>query len=111
LNIELHIEHLVLDGLTVTPRERTLIGAAVESELSRLLREGGLAGELAGGVALPSLDTGNIQLASGNDPWRLGEQIARAVYGGIGKPTGFEAMIESATAQNIAVAVPEEKKK
>jgi hypothetical protein len=85
LNIELHIERLVLDGLTATPRERIQIRAAVETELSRLLSEGGLARELVNGGALPSLGASNIQLASGHDPWRMGEQIARAVYGGIGK--------------------------
>jgi hypothetical protein len=85
LNIELHIERLVLDGLTATPRERTQIRAAVETELSRLLSEGGLAHELAGGIALPSLAADNIQLPQGGNPWQLGEQIARAVYSGIGK--------------------------
>jgi hypothetical protein len=84
LHIELHIERLVLDGLTASAHERTLIGAAVETELSRLLNEGGLARELAGGVALPSLGAGNMQLPQGGDPWQLGEQIARAVYDGIG---------------------------
>ena len=85
MNIELHIEHLVLDGLTASPHERTQIRAAVETELARLLSEGGLARELAGGVALPSLGAGSIQLPQSGNPWQLGEQIARAVYGRIGK--------------------------
>lgn len=85
MRIELHIERLVLDGLAATPRERTMIRTAVEMELSRLLTEGGLARELAGGVALPSLGVGNIQLTPGGNPWQLGEQIARAVYAGIGQ--------------------------
>jgi hypothetical protein len=85
LNIELNIGRLVLDGLAATPRERAQIRAAVESELSRLLSEGGLARELAGGGALPSLAAGNVQLVGDQDPRRLGEQIARAVYDGIGR--------------------------
>lgn len=84
MNIELNIERLVLDGLAATPRERAQIRAAVETELSRLLSEGGLARELAGGVALPALAAGHVQVGGDLDPRHLGEQIARAVYEGIG---------------------------
>ena len=88
MNIELNIERLVLDGVeAATPRERAQIRAAVEAELSRLLTEGGLAHELAGGGALPAIAAGNVQLNGGRDPWQLGEQIARAVYEGIGGQT------------------------
>ena len=84
MHIELHIERLVLEGLAASPRERVLVQAAVETELARLLAEHGLSRELAGGIALPSLGAESIELSPGDDPWRLGEQIARAVYGGIG---------------------------
>lgn len=84
MNIELHIERLILDGLPIEPRERAQAQAAVEAELTRLLTTGGLnAGLLAGG-ALPSLRADAIQLTNENNAGRLGEQIAQAVYGGIG---------------------------
>jgi hypothetical protein len=51
--------------------------------LARLLAEGGLAGGLAGGIMVPSLQGGAIQLGAG-DPAALGAQIARSVYGSIG---------------------------
>jgi hypothetical protein len=87
LNIELNIERLVLDGLAATPRERAQIRAAVETELSRLLSEGGLAHELAGGGAMPAINAGNVQIVGDHNPRQLGEQIARAVYEGIGRQT------------------------
>lgn len=84
MQIDLHIERLSLYGLSVSPRERSLVAAAVEAELSRLLTEGGLSHELLGGGALPSLRAGTLQLTAGGDARRLGSQIARAVYEGIG---------------------------
>lgn len=83
--IELHIERLVLDGVALEgSRERALLQSSVESELTRLLTEGGLSHELSGGGAVPSVAAGNIQLPNGGDPRHLGSQIAQAVYDGIG---------------------------
>lgn len=84
MHIELHIERLVLDGLSASPRERTLMRASLETELARLLTEQGLAHELSGGGAFPSLGADNIELSPRGDAWQTGEQIARAVYGGLG---------------------------
>lgn len=85
MNIDLHIERLVLDGVDTAPGQQHLLGAAVETELTRLLVEGGLAHRLSGGGALPSVVGPAIQLNAANDPAQLGRQIAGAVYGGLGK--------------------------
>ena len=85
MNINLHIERLVLDGLDTAPGQRHLLRAAVESELVRMLTTGGLANQLTGGGALPGIVSPAIQLNGGNDPTQLGRKIAGAVYGGIGK--------------------------
>jgi hypothetical protein len=85
MNIELHIEQLILDGIAIAPGQRALLHAAVEAELTRLLTQGGLAEGLANGGALPSIRTGAIQLAPDGDPQRMGTQIAQSVYGGIGQ--------------------------
>ena len=105
LPIELHIERLILDGVNVTtPRERALLRAAVETELTRLLTAGGLSRELSGGVAVPSLAAGDVQLTAGGDPSRLGAQIAQAVYDGIGQSratsSAGRASIEAARGSN-----------
>jgi hypothetical protein len=62
-----------------------VLKAAVETELARLLTEGGLAPQLSSGGALPRVASPAIQLNSGHGPTELGRQIACAVYGGIGK--------------------------
>lgn len=83
MNIRLHIERLVLDGVALAPHERPHLQAAVEAELARLLAEGGVAGDLRQGGALASVRAGEFQLAQENHPDHLGRQIAQAVYGGI----------------------------
>ncbi|HXI26416.1 MAG TPA: hypothetical protein VNG71_21360 [Pyrinomonadaceae bacterium] len=85
MNIDLHIERLVLDGVDTAPGQRHLLRAAVETELTRLLLEGGLAQRLSGAGALPGVVSPAIQLNADNDAAQLGQQIAGAVYGGLGK--------------------------
>ena len=84
MNIQVHIERLILDGVAVAPGERPRLQAAVETELARRLAEGGLSPALLGGRAVPAVRGGNIQLAGEPDTAGLGRQIARAAYGGIG---------------------------
>lgn len=84
MNINLHIERLVLDGLDIAPEQRPALQAAVEGELSRLLTERGLSSDLAQGVAVPRLSARDMQIASASSPTELGQQIAQSVYGGIG---------------------------
>ena len=84
MNINLHIERLVLDGVNIAPNQRHLLQASVETELTRLLIVGGLAPSFTQGSALPRLSTSGIQLTGGNNPTQLGRQIAQSVYGGIG---------------------------
>jgi hypothetical protein len=85
MNIKLHIERLVLDGISLSSGERPLLQAAVEAELTRLLASGGLSDALQSGGALYNVRTAGIQLANDGSPARLGEQIAGVVYGGIGQ--------------------------
>jgi hypothetical protein len=85
MNINLHIERLIIDGVPLEAGGASRLKAAVESELARLLAEGGLAPELWGGGALPSVGAGHIQAAGERDAVGLGRQIAHATYGGIGR--------------------------
>ncbi len=85
MNIQLHIDKLILDGFSLSPHERTVLHAAFERELTRLLAERGLNQTLANGAAVPSINVGNIQVGAGLPPANLGVQIAQSVYGGIGK--------------------------
>ena len=86
MNLSIHIERLVLDGVNIMPGQRELLQAALEAELARLLATDGLSPDLASGGARPSLQAGSIQPASDGNPARLGQQIAQAVYSAIGAP-------------------------
>lgn len=85
MNINLHIDRLVLEGISLSPAEQPLLQAAMEAELTRLLMSGGLRDALQSGGALYNVRTTGIQPASNGGATRLGEQIAGAVYRGIGK--------------------------
>jgi hypothetical protein len=84
MNIKLHIERLVLDGLPVTRSQGPQVQVAMEAELARLMAEGGLAQELTTGGTVPAVRADTIS-SSGSSPAQIGRQIAKAVYGGIGK--------------------------
>lgn len=82
INIQLHIDRLVLDGLHLSLRERQQLQSSIESELGRLLSERGLHNGLTQSLAIPKLTATSIQLDTGTQ--QLGQQIAASVYGGIG---------------------------
>lgn len=84
MNVNLHIDRLVLDGIDVAPAQRPILQAALEAELGRLIAERGV-GALASGGAVPSLRADGFQMSGDGNPVQLGQQIARSVYGGIGK--------------------------
>jgi hypothetical protein len=84
VNIELHIERLILDGLQVEPRNCSHLQAAAEAELTRLLTADGLRSELSSSSNLRSLGAGEIHVTSQTPVAELGNHIARAVHGGIG---------------------------
>lgn len=88
MDIELSIEQLILHGIDLPRGQRSLLRAAVEGELTRLLSEGGLASRLADGEVLAHLPGGEISLPPNDvspDLSQLGVQIAQAVYAGVRK--------------------------
>jgi hypothetical protein len=85
MNITIHIERLILDGVFVAHRHRPQLQAALEAELARLIAADGLAVDVQMGGVLPRVSGGEMHLESDEHPSRLGMQIARAIYKGIGK--------------------------
>ncbi len=85
MNINLHIERLILDGLPFETRDRTLLQAAIETEVARLLTQNGIAPNLQNGGAMPSVRADAIQITNQNSPDQLGRQIGGSIYGSIGK--------------------------
>ena len=88
MNINLHIERLVLDGISLAPNQRHLLQASIEAELTRLLTQDGLDSGLHQGVGVPKISAANLQLNAGTNPTQLGQQIAASVYSGIGGSNG-----------------------
>ena len=84
MNISVHVERLVLEGLSVSVSERPLLQVAIEAELTRLLRHGGLADELQAGAALTQVPAGTVRVATESSPKDLGTDIAHAVHQGLG---------------------------
>lgn len=83
MDINLHIERLVLDGVDIASSQGDLLQASVVNELTQLFVSGGLDTNLMGGASLNRVDANNIQV-SDEKPRALGQQIAQSVYGGIG---------------------------
>lgn len=84
MDINLHIERLVLDGVTLTPAQQRQLQASVKTELGRLIAESGLGDYLHSQPSVQRLTPGPIEIAEPPDPTQLGSQIAQALYQGIG---------------------------
>lgn len=82
MNIHLHIDRLVLNGLDMPANSGDVIRIAVEREIARLLSARGLASSLESGTAVPSVRAPEIN--GMGSPAQVGTAIGRAVYGGIG---------------------------
>lgn len=82
MNVRLHIDRLVFDGIAVAAADRPALQEAVERELTRLIGEGGVSASLASGTAWPAVDAGDFTIQPGMDARRLGVEIAGALYGG-----------------------------
>jgi hypothetical protein len=86
MRLNIHIQRLVLDGIDIPPSQQGALQEEVQAELSRLLAADGLAPRLLSGGALSRVRGGSIQLAGGeSDPTQLGQQVAQAIYGGLGR--------------------------
>jgi len=83
MNVRLHIERLVLEGIHLRHAGRGELQAAVEQELSRLIGEHGLS-SLTQSNALAAVRAPQIELEPSSSNARTGAAIASAVYGGIG---------------------------
>ena len=80
--IELHIEHLVLDGLGLNRTRGLEFQEALEVELTRLLEAGNLS-HLRDGTAIPTVFSTTAETIPDVKSRGFGEGVARAVYGGI----------------------------
>jgi hypothetical protein len=82
--IRIHVERLVLDP-SFAHLDPEAVGAAVQTELSRLLGEGGVPLGLDDGGRRGRVDGGRFDVAPGAGAETVGRQVARNVYRGIGR--------------------------
>jgi hypothetical protein len=85
MNINLHIDRLVLDGISVESHQQAMFKANLETELGRLLAQNGIAADLQNGGAFNAIRTDSIDVGEKNEPSHLGRQIARSVYVGVSR--------------------------
>ena len=83
MNINLHIERLVLDGLPVAPSQGAQVQALVERELARLLAQDGISKQLQSGLALHRVGAEEILSSQGVGIQTIGRQIAGAIHSSI----------------------------
>ena len=84
MNIRLHIDRLVIEGIDVAHASRAALRSAIETELARQIAAGGISPSLAGGIAVPNVSAPEITVPHGAKPAHLGGAIAGAIYGGVG---------------------------
>ena len=78
MNIIVQIDELILHGMA--PKTAASVGDALRDELARLLTTGGVPGALARRGATTAIDGGTVHLREGAPAWRIGHQLASAVY-------------------------------
>jgi hypothetical protein len=83
MNVELHIEELVLHGFA--PGDRYRIAEAVERELQRLLAEQGAPALFSGSVDLTRIDAGAFNMMQDANSEMIGAQVAQAIYEGMNR--------------------------
>ena len=81
MDLELHIEELVLHGFA--HGDRRSIGEAVRQELAALLMDQGVPRKLMQGGEAAELRGSVIHIDHGAKPDMVGRQVAAAVYGGL----------------------------
>jgi hypothetical protein len=85
MNIRLHIERLVLDGLPLSGNDSVRVPGAVQQELGRLLHSEKLRLPIASGGSTPGPEASTIRLSKSANAASIGRQVAAAVYSGIGE--------------------------
>jgi hypothetical protein len=85
MNVTVHIDRLVLDGIRIDAAGVPALRAAVEAEIGRLLATGPVPPGLLAGGAVPALRAPDLAAPPGGSPAAWGARIGRAVHGSFGR--------------------------
>lgn len=83
MNINIDIEKLILQGVSISPSQGRKLQGAVEAELARLLRTEGIPDNWQAGGVVSHVPSGAIQVKPGSNPTQMAQQIAQTVYRGM----------------------------
>lgn len=83
MDIELHIDHLVLHGFERMSQKR--IAQAIEQELRQVLVRNGLPHTLQKPRTVRELHAGAFRMRTGDKPNRIGQQVGQQIYRGLSK--------------------------
>lgn len=87
MNIHMHIERMIIEGVDLPPAQRHLLQAAVEAELGRLLAAREISTNFKNVGSQVGIVAPVLQLNSSPDAKVLGAQVGASVYSAI---TGSE---------------------
>jgi len=85
MRINLHIERLVLDGVSLERRQQARLIATIESEIGRLLVSQGVGSVGQSSRHVRALKGPTISIGNDSGPRELGLQISRSVCGGMSR--------------------------
>jgi hypothetical protein len=91
MRVHLHIDRIVLDGISLASSETARLVRALERELANAatLEAGDLA--LFAARAIESMASPEIKLSQEPSGIEIGEQLAQSVHAGLGEAFGFSA--------------------
>lgn len=83
--ITVNIERLVIDGIRLDQRQSGLVQAAIDSRLTDLVTNSGLAGSFNTSGAVPQLMGGSVAWDQASGVSNLGELVGDAIFRTINK--------------------------
>ena len=81
MKINLHIERLIVDGLSLSAREKAELSNALRQQLAGQLSA---ASDLTGLASQRTVNGGTVALRDAEQPGAIGQKIGTAIYRGIG---------------------------
>lgn len=82
MNVHVNIDRIILDGINLSPEDRPILQAAIESELKNLIAAQGVWSQWSA-RAMPRQSASAITVKDSINPIELGQQIAFSVVGGL----------------------------
>ncbi len=79
--VNLNIDRIILDGINLSIKDRSILQSTIESELTRLIENHGWQ-TTSGNSHAFRLSAAPVQIGQSVDGTSLGQQIARSIHGG-----------------------------